>query len=126
MLFNCRRIDWSQRFDNFDLLVADALSFKRVGGLHRHQTQQLHQVVLHHIAQLPDTVVVSPATFYAHLLGHRNLYVINATLVPLRIDKPVGKPKHQQVLHGLLTEVMINAVDVSLGEEARQGLIDFA
>ncbi len=83
MLFNCRRIDWSQRFDNFDLLVADALSFKRVRGLHRHQAQQLHQVVLHHVSQLSDAVVVCPAPFYTYLLGHCNLHVVNAALVPL-------------------------------------------
>ena len=83
-------------------------------------------MVLYHIAQLTDAIVVSPSPFNADLFSNRDLHVVNATLIPLGIDKPVSKPQHQQVLHRLLTQVMVNPVNVALVEKASQGLIDLA
>ena len=49
-------------------------------------------MVLHHISQLPNLIVVFPAPLNANRLGDRDLNMINARVVPLRINQPVGEP----------------------------------
>ena len=52
-------------------------------------------MVLHHVPQLTDLVVIRPATFDAHHFTDRNLHVINAGVVPLTVDEAIGKSQYQ-------------------------------
>ena len=52
-------------------------------------------MVLYHVAQLTDLVVIGPATFDTHHFTNRNLHVINAGVVPLTVDEAIGKSQYQ-------------------------------
>jgi hypothetical protein len=47
--------------------------------------------------------------------------VIDVAAIPNRFEYAVGEPEHQDVLHGFLAEIMINAVDLPIF----QGFIQF-
>ena len=82
-------------------------------------------MVLYHIAQLPDLIVIRPATFDAYHFPDGNLNVVNAGVIPLTVDKAVGKAQDKKVLNGLFAEVMIDAVDRFFIEVLRERLIHF-
>ena len=68
----------------------------------------------------PALVVVAAAPLDADRLGHRDLHVVDVTAVPDRLEDAVGEAEDQQVLDGLLPEVVIDAVDLLLAEQAAQ------
>ncbi len=69
----------------------------------------------------PYSLVVAPAALDPDLLGHRDLDVVDGDLVPQGLEQGVGEPQGQQVLHRLLAEVVVDAEDPVLGEDARRG-----
>ena len=84
-------------------------------------------MVLHHVAQGADAFVVAGAggdhlaglrivLGQALLLGDGDLHVVDVLLVPQRLEDAVGEAQHQQVLHRLLAEVVIDAIGLALGE----------
>ena len=83
-------------------------------------------MVLHHVAQLTHAVVISPTALNAHLFRNRDLNVINATLIPLGIDKAIGKSQHQKVLDRLFAQVMIDSIDILLIEKLSECFIDLS
>ena len=82
-------------------------------------------MVLHHVAQLTHPVVISPTALDAHFFGNGNLNVINAALIPLGVDKAVGKSEHQKVLDCLFAQIMIDSIDILLIEKLSECLVDF-
>ena len=108
--------DRLERAENLDLLVADGVGVERDGRLHRDEAQQVHYVVLYDVAERPGLFVICAAALDADLLGHRDLHVIDVLLVPDRLEDAVGEPQHEQVLHRLLAEVVVDAEDLVLGE----------
>ena len=50
-------------------------------------------------------------------LGHRNLDVIHVSSVEERFKNAIAEPKCEEVLNRLLTQVMIDSVDLFLSEE---------
>ena len=56
----------------------------------------------------------------AEFLIHRYLDVIDMIAIPDRFEHAVGKTQHQDVLHGLLAEVMINPVDLVLVKQLQE------
>ena len=85
--------------------------------LHRGQRHQLQQVVLDDVARRADAVVVAGATAEADVLGHGDLHVVDVVGVPDRLEELVGEAQRQQVLHGLLAEVVVDAEHRLLGED---------
>src|SRR5271169_939103 len=71
-------------------------------------------MVLHHVAQHARTVVVAAARSDIDLFTDIKLDIVDEIFVPQRLEHAVRKTKGKQVLHGFLTEVMINAVDLVL------------
>ena len=67
-------------------------------------------MVLHHIAQLTHPVVVGPTPLDPHLFCNGDLNMINATLIPLGIDKAIGKSQYKDVLDCFFAEVVVDAV----------------
>ena len=78
------------------------------------------------LAQLTDAIVVSPSPFNADLFSNRDLHVVNATLIPLGIDKAIGKSQHQKVLHRLFAQVVIDSVDILVIEKLSECFIDLS
>ena len=109
---------------HFHFLVAQRIGFQRSRRLHRHEREQLHQVVLQHVAQGARLVVIIGTRLDAGLLADRDLHVVHEIAVPQRLDHQVRKTEYQQVLYALLGEVMVDAVDLLLVEMAVQQLIE--
>ena len=108
---DCRTSSFSSRID---------VGVERVRRLHRDQRQELQHVVLHHVAQRARLFVVAGARADAFLLGHGDLHVVDVLLVEQRLEDAVGEPEHQDVLDGLLSQVVIDAVDLALVEHLRR------
>ena len=60
------------------------------------------------------------------ILGGRDLHVVDVVAVPDRLEDAVGEPQHQDVLHGLLAEVMVDAIDLMLGKDLVDPFVEFA
>ena len=55
-------------------------------------------------------------------LGDGDLHVVDVAVVPDRLEDRVGEPEHEDVLHRLLAQVMVDAEDLALAERAVDGL----
>ena len=88
--------------------------------LHRDQREQLEQMVRDHVAQCAGRVVEAAAMADAELFVDGDLDVIDMVAIPDRLEDAVGKAQHQDVLHRLLAEIVIDPVDLVLGEELQE------
>ena len=68
----------------------------------------------------PDAVVVSAPALDADRFGHRELDLVDVALVPQRLEDAVGEAKRQDVLHRLLAEVVVDAVNLVLRPVGQQ------
>ena len=66
-------------------------------------------MVLDDVACGADAVVIAGAAADADVLGHRDLHVVHIVGVPDRLVHGVGETQGQQVLHGFLAEVVVDA-----------------
>ena len=66
-------------------------------------------MVLDDVACGADAVVVSGAPGHADVLGHGDLHVVDIVVVPDRLVHGVGEAQCQDVLHGLLAQVVVDA-----------------
>ena len=73
-----------------------------------------------HVPDRAGLLVERPAAFDPDLLGHRDLHVVHVPPVPDGLEHPVGEPEGQDVLDGLLPQVVIDPEDLSLVEHAVQ------
>src|SRR5215472_2408584 len=69
-------------------------------------------MVLKHVAQTPRLLVIAAAMLDAQALSRGNLHVVDVIAVPDRLDNRVGEAKGEDVLHGLLTEVVNDPIDL--------------
>ena len=111
---------------HFDLLGADGVGVHGIGRFHRRQAEQLHDVVLHHVAERAGLVVIIAAAFDADLFGHRDLHVIDGLARPDRLHQHVGEAEHEQVLHRLLAEIVVDAENPLFVEDGADAVIDLA
>ena len=91
---------------------ADLIGVEGNRRLHGDQRKDLQQVVLDHIAQCPGMIVIPAPVFHSHLLGHRDLHVVDIAPVPDRLEQGIGEAECQDVLHGFLAQVMVDAIDL--------------
>ena len=90
------------------------------------QRQQLQHVVLHEVAQRARLVVVAGARADADVLGRGDLDVVDVVAVPDRLEHVVREPERHHVLDGLLAQVVVDAEDLLLAEDARDDLLELA
>ena len=69
-------------------------------------------------------VVVPASTAHAQRLRRGDLHVVDAVGVPQRLEEGVGESGHQQVLHALLAEVVVDPEDLVLLEHRTDGVVD--
>jgi len=67
-------------------------------------------VVLKHVAKNAAAIVVGSAPTDCHRFRDSNLDVVDVLVIPQRLEQRVGKPENQDVLNGVLAEIMIDAV----------------
>ena len=77
-------------------------------------------MVRHHVAQGAGGVVEAAAMADAELLVDRDLDMVDVVAIPDRLEHAVGEAQHQDVLHRLLAEVMIDPVDLMFVDEFQQ------
>jgi len=73
-------------------------------------------MVLKHIPKHTCLFIINRSVFNPQGFSCCDLHVIDISTIPYGLKDRVGKPKHQQVLHGLLGQVMIDAIDLVLSE----------
>ena len=77
-------------------------------------------MVRHHVAQRAGLVVEAAAMADAELFIDRDLHMIDVVAVPDRLEHAVGEAQHQDVLHRLLAEIVIDPVDLVFVDELEQ------
>ena len=111
--------------EHVHLLVADLVGLKGDHRLHRDETEQLHEMVLHHVAERAGVIVVAAAMLDAHRFGDGDGHIVDVAPVPDRLEERIGKTERQDVLHRFLAEIMINPEDLGFletgGEDGIQG-----
>ena len=118
------RRDARQAAQHLDLLVAHRLRVEARGRLHRDEAQELEEVILHHVADGAVLVVVPPAPLRADGLGDRDLHALDGLRVPQRLEDAVREAQRDEVLDGLLAEVVVDAERPVLGEGLRDRVVD--
>ena len=83
-------------------------------------------MVLDHVPQRPGIVVVRAATLDADALRDGDLDVIDSTAVPNRLEQRVGEAQGHEVLDGLLPEIVVDPIDLLLGEDLADLVVDGA
>ena len=94
--------------------------------LHRHEREHLQEVVLDDVAECADPVVERPAALDPEVLGHRDLDRVDVLTAPHRLEQGVGEPQVHDVLHGLLAEKVVDAVQALLRHERGQAPVQLA
>ena len=105
---------------HLDLLVPDRLGLEGNRRLHGDKGEHLEHVVLHDVAQSAGLLEVRTAAAYALHLRHVHLDVVDVLAVPDRLEDAVREPERQDVLYGLLTEIVVDPIDLRLPEALAQ------
>ena len=79
------------------------------GLLHGGQCHELQQMVLDDVSRGADAVVVAGTSRHADVLGMRDLHMVDVVVVPDRLVHGIGETQRQDVLHGLLAQIMVDA-----------------
>ena len=120
-ILRCEALD---RVEHLGLLRPHCVGFEARRRFHGGERQQLEQVVRHHVTKRAGGVVKIPARSHACRLGNGDLDVVDVVAVPQRLEQAVGEPQHHQVLHRLLSEVVIDPVDLALVQRAEKLAIE--
>src|SRR5437764_630548 len=102
---------------DFHFLVANCIGVEGNWRLHCNQRQQLQHMILHHIADSSCLFVVAATTFYPQIFRHRNLHAVNVATVPDWLKDAISQAEDEDVLHGLLTQIMVDTIDLLFFED---------
>src|SRR5579863_8944012 len=82
-------------------------------------------MVLDHIADRASLVVKSSSTLNAKILRHRDLDALHVISVPEGLNKSVGEAECQHIVHGALSEIVVDTKDVGFVEYTEQDPVQF-
>ena len=74
----------------------------------------------HHVAQRAGRIIEAAAVPDAEFFVDSDLHVIDVIAVPDRLEHAIGETQHQDVLHRLLAEIVIDPVDLVLVEDLQE------
>ena len=77
--------------------------------VHCQQCDHLQQMVLHHVADRANLLVEAAASLDAKILRHCDLDAVDEIAIPYRLEERVGKAEVKQVLHRLLSQIVVDA-----------------
>jgi hypothetical protein len=75
-------------------------------------------VILQHVARGATAVVITPAGADTELFGDGDLDVVDVATIPKRLKDWVGETQDEEILDGLLAEVVVDAENLRLAEIA--------
>ena len=81
-------------------------------------------MVLDYVANGAGFIVEGTPTLNPEGLGHGDLYALDIVAVPDGLEHRVAEAEHQQVLHGLLAEVMVDSKDRGLVEHCMDRAVE--
>ena len=102
---------------HLELLVAYIVRRQRARLLHGDEAQQLKQVILYDVAYDAVLIKISAAALRAKRFLEEYLHVGDVIAIPQRREEPVGEPHDHEVLRELFAEVVVDPVELRLGEE---------
>lgn len=82
-------------------------------------------MVLDDVSGGTDSVVVAAAAAETDVLGHRDLHTVDVVGVQHRLEHLVGEAQCQEVLDGLLAEIVVDAEHRRLREDAVDHGVEF-
>ena len=106
------------------MLVANFVGVEGNGRLHGGHRQQLKEMIRHHVAERAGGFVESAAMLDADRFRRGDLHVVHVVAVPKRLDDVVGKAENHDVLHGLFTEIVIDAINLLFCQDLPQILVE--
>src|SRR5712691_1301259 len=120
--FQIERADGLQHLQFF---VAHRVGIKRGGRFHGDQRSELQDVALDHVAKRAGGFIKTAPPLDTQRFRRRDLNVVDVIPVPERLENAVAKPKNEKVLHGILAQVVVDAVDLLFLENVQDDLIQF-
>ena len=119
-------IQRGQRFVDFHDFVTEVVRIEDSRRFHSRECHKLDKMILHHITQGACRFVEAAALFDAEILDCRDFYVVDIIPVPKGFEDTVGKAESEYVLGSLLTEEMIDTVNLLFVENRSIDFIQFA
>ena len=65
-----------------------------------------------HVAKGAGAIVIIAAKLYSQFFSDSDLHVIHIAAVPHRLENSIGEAECENILNGLFTEIMIDAIDL--------------
>ena len=115
-LVDAARLETADGFQYIGFLVAQLVRRERHRRLHGDQAEDLEEVILHHVAERAGPLVIAAPSLDPDLLGDGDLHAVDVAAVPERFLHRVGEAEGEDVLHRLLAQIVIDTVDLRLGE----------
>ena len=94
--------------EDIHLFIADFIVVKGDHRFHGDQAEDLEKMILDHVAQGPGLIIIMAPVFHADLFGHGDLDMIDVASVPDRLKQGIGKAEGQDILDGLLTQIVVD------------------
>ena len=116
-------LDGRDGAEHTDLLVTDVLGAEGNGALHGEEGEHLKQVVLHDVADNAELIEVSTTALCSERLLEGDLDVVDVMPVPGGAEEGIAKSENKDVLHHLLAQVVVDAVELILLPIGLQGLL---
>ena len=118
--------DGGDGLPDLELFAAHAFGLEAGGRLEGDEREQLHHVVLDDVAQGAGLLVEGAAAFDAEGFSDGDLHVVDVVAFPDRLEDAVGEAEDEEVLDGLLAEVVIDAEDLALVEDGVDLMVELA
>src|ERR1700680_2243154 len=83
-------------------------------------------MIWNHVAKRAGSFIEAAAMFYANGFRGSDLHVIDVVAIPQRFNNVVGETEDHQILNGLFPKIMIDAVNLVLGENLFQVLVELS
>ncbi len=117
MLINRIGVQETNSTEHLHLLVAEGLRIKRGGWLHCNEREELQEVVLQDVTERARLFVECATPLDADRLCHGDLNVVDVSTVPDWLKDQVAEAEDQDVANGLFSEIVVDAVDLTLAED---------
>src|SRR4029453_12495318 len=110
-------IEWPHRIEQLQLFAAQGVAMASRRGIYGQQRNHLQQMVLNHVANGADFFIKTTTALHAKALRLSDLYVVHEIAIPDGLEEGVGKAEVQEILYGLLAQVVIDAKHRRFGED---------